>query len=79
MNVKPLVGFGLGIIAAGFMWRFYNDAITSFFSAYIIDLSDEYYLLSDLLWDALPFIVIFLGVICLIFGSMSNVSSGGES
>jgi len=77
MNVKPLIGFGLGIIAAGFMWRFYNDAITSFFSTYIIDSGDKYYLASNLFWNALPFIVIFLGVICLIFGSMSSISSSG--
>ena len=79
MAVKPLIGFGLGIILAGVMWHMYNDAITSYFSSYITDLTDEYYLLSDLVWDSLPFILIFLGIVCLIFGSMGsrNVVGGG--
>jgi hypothetical protein len=79
MALKPLIGFGLGIIGAGFMWRMYNDTITSFFSSYIVDLNDKYYLLSDMIWEALPIIIIFLGVVCLIFGGMTSGSGvGGE-
>ena len=80
MALKPLIGFGIGILLAGLLWKMYEDAITSFFSTYITDLTDEYYLLSDLLWNALPFILIFLGIVCLIFGSMigNNIVSGGE-
>lgn len=79
MAVKPLIGFGIGIIGAGFFWKFYDDVITDFFGSYIIDLSNEFYGLSDLVWNALPLLVIFLGIACLIFGSMSRGADvGGE-
>jgi hypothetical protein len=78
MAVKPLIGFGLGIIGAGLFWKMYEDTITSFFSKYIVSASDKYFLASDLIWNALPFVVMFLGIICLIFGTVAGNTIGGE-
>ena len=78
MAVKPLIGFGLGIIGAGLFWKMYEDSITSFFSKYVVSASDKYYLASDLIWNAIPFVIMFLGIVCLIFGSMTTSSVGGE-
>ena len=75
--VKPLIGFGVGLLAFGFYWKLYEDTITGFFISYVRDTGDKYYLLSDLVWDALPYFVILVGVVCLIFGSKTTVSSEG--
>jgi len=80
--VKPLIGFGLAIIGAGFMWKLYEDTINSFIGKYILDINDKYFLMSDLVWNALPFLIIFLGIVCLIYGGVSGTSSqknGGEN
>lgn len=78
-RISSLFAFGLGFIGAGFYWKLNEDIITNFISSFIRDTSDKYYLLSDLVWDALPFIVILLGIVCLVLGSMSNSSvQGGE-
>lgn len=70
MGVKPLVGFGLAIFVSGLLFHMYNDVVVEFFNKYIIDFSDDYYLFSNLIWDAIPFIIIFIGIACLIFGSI---------
>ena len=77
MAVKPLIGFGLGIIGAGFYWKMYEDSITNFFASYIWNPSDKYYLMSDLVWSALPFVVMFLGIVCLVFGTVASSSNAG--
>jgi len=71
---KPLIGFGLAIFLSGLLFHFYNDVITNYFSQYIVDLNDKYYLMENLLWDLIPFILIFLGIVCLIFGGISYVN-----
>lgn len=79
MAVKPLIGFGIAIFLAGMMFRMYNDVITDFFSKYILNTGDKYYLMSDMIWNSLPYIIIFLGITCLIFGSVLPAKKiGGE-
>jgi len=77
---KPLIGFGLAVFLGGLLFHFYNDAITEFFSKYIVDVNDDFYLFSDLIWDMIPFIIILLGIVCLVFGSLGYAlsSKGGD-
>jgi hypothetical protein len=80
MAVKGLIGLGLGIFGAGFMWKLYEDAINGFFLSYIRDSNDKYYLLSETVWNALPFLIIFTGIVFLVLGAtIHNTSAGGES
>jgi hypothetical protein len=76
--VKALIGFGIGLIGFGFYWKLYEDVITDFFLGYVRDFTDKYYLASDLIWKALPFFIVFLGVVCLIFGGKSAVDNQQE-
>jgi len=80
MAVGPLIGFGLAIFLSGLLFHFYNDGITEFFADYILNTNDVYYLASDLVWNAIPFIIMFLGIVCLIFGTAlpSGTKRGGE-
>lgn len=77
MTVRSLIGFGLGIFLVGIIFHFYNDVITDFFSSYILDSSDTYYLAENLVWNSIPFIVMFLGVVCIIFGGIGSRSIEG--
>lgn len=80
--VKTLVIFGVGLVGFGFYWRLQNDFISNLISKYIISRSNEYFITSDLFWNALPFIFMFLGVFMLIIAGMAynrgtTTSNGG--
>ncbi|MBE3095347.1 MAG: hypothetical protein IMZ52_09985 [Actinobacteria bacterium] len=75
MAVRPLVGFGVGLIGGGLFWALIQDTLTRMFGGFIRDTSDKYYLASNLIWTALPYAIIILGIVCLIFSGF-NKSSG---
>ena len=77
MAIRPLIGFGIGILSGGLYWALYDDVITRYFSRYILNTANEYYLASNLIWNAIPYLIIFLGIVCLIVGGLykSNVVS----
>ena len=66
--IKALVGFGVGIIGFGFYWMLQNDIIDRYIAKYIIQ--NEYYILSDLIWDAMPVICILTGVLALVMAGL---------
>jgi len=79
MAVKPLVGFGLAFIGGGLFWMIIQDSITRNIGKYILDTSDKFYVVSKLVWDALPFAVLIVGIVVLIFGGLnSGTSQGGD-
>ena len=67
--VAPLFGFGLGILGFGLFWSLIDDSLTHL-DAFI--LNNEYYLLSDLIWHALPILCIVIGVLCLVAGGLAS-------
>ena len=75
MAIRPLTGFGIGMLAGGLCWMLYNDAITRFFSKYVFDSTSSSYLASDLVWNAIRYIIIILGVICVVFGAKGTEAS----
>jgi hypothetical protein len=79
MAVKPLVGFGLAFIGGGLFWMMIQDTITRNIGKYVLNTADKYYVVSKLVWDALPFIVLIVGVVVLIFGGLSSsTDTGGD-
>lgn len=64
--VGALFGFGLALIAGGLFWSIIDDIIASHFTVYISNTSDPYYLVCDLIWHSLPFLIIIVGILCLI-------------
>ena len=62
--VAPLLGFGIGLMAFGFYWKLFEDIINAYFQPFII-VSDSYYL-CDLIWHILPWLTMFIAVLCLI-------------
>lgn len=75
-GVKALVGFGVGLIGAGFFWRLFNDIIAERFLGYIVSRNDYYFMANDFLWNALPVLVFILGVFCLIMAGMMYHAGG---
>ena len=71
-SVVLLFGFGIGFIFGGAVWKLFDDIINSYISRYVFNATDPYYVASDLIWDVLPFIIIGIGVICLIIGALSG-------
>jgi len=62
--IGPLIGFGVGFIGFGFFYALFEDILSRHLQFMI--LSNVYYDASALIWDALPFISIIIGVLCLV-------------
>jgi hypothetical protein len=62
-KVIPLIGLGLGLIVIGAFWSLFDGSL-SYFSDYV--LRNDYYNLMKLGWDAMPVIVVIIGIFCLI-------------
>lgn len=75
--VKVLVGFGLGLLGAGWFWMFTNDILTKLISKYIFNSNDPYYAGGNLIWVAMPYVIIIVGVICLVASGVAIKMGGG--
>jgi hypothetical protein len=62
--VISLLAFGLGLLGFGFYYKLFEDITTIYFQKYIIN--NLYFQMSDLVWDMLPYLVIIIGILCLI-------------
>jgi hypothetical protein len=78
MAIRPLVGFGVGLIGGGLFWALCQDTLTRIFCDFIRDTSDKYYLASSLIWNALPYAIIFFGIVCLIMSGFNRSSGVNE-
>ena len=72
--VRPLFGFGIGLVAAGLFWRLFDDVITTYLSRYIV--VNKYYLLADLEWHMIPVVILLTGIICLIASAVGSRGGG---
>ena len=76
-KVTALIAFGVGFIGAGFFYRLFDDVINSYIAPYIRP--SIYNTGEAFLWDLIPWMIILLGVFCLIAaGVMGTSSSGGK-
>lgn len=67
--VAPLIGFGLLFLAGGFFWKLIDDVIDLHFLDFIQ--YNKYYTFSQLEWDMIPWILMIMGVLCLIGAGIS--------
>jgi len=65
-----LIGFGVGIIGGGVFIRMGQDVFFKYIAKYVYSSTNPYYLASDVLWNALPYVLILVGVVCLIMGGL---------
>lgn len=68
--VRTLLGFGFGVFICGVFLRLGKDIYLKYIAQYIYDNSDPYYLASDVLWNSLPYVIIFVGIVCLVLGGL---------
>ena len=69
--VKAIIGFGLLIIGGGWYFRIYDDVFNRYIDQYIVDSSSAYWLGSDLMWNAIPFVLILGGIVMLVMAGLS--------
>lgn len=74
--VIVILSVGVGLIAGGFFYHLLDDIITDFFLAYVYNTGDPYYLGSALLWDAWPFAMIIMGLVCFILAGVKHRNGG---
>lgn len=74
-RVGALAALGIGFVGFGFFYRIFTDVVNTKIAKYI--LSNEYYNMSSWFWDILPWVVVIIGVICLIGAGASSRNSGG--
>lgn len=62
-KVVPLLMFGFGLVGIGMFWSLF-DGLRYTIEQFVI--TDEYYVLMELGWDAIPLIALVCGLLCLI-------------
>lgn len=62
-KIGPIVMIGFALFAGGIYWHLWHDSI-SVLEKYI--LNDEYYTLIRFGWDAIPVVMLIVGIIWLI-------------
>ena len=62
-KIGPIAMIGFALFVGGIYWHLWHDSIT-FLERYIIN--DEYYALIRFGWDAIPVVMLIVGVIWLI-------------
>lgn len=67
--VAVLISIGVGLVGAGIWYRLFDDAINTYFQGYILD--SPYYQLADLVWDSIPYLLIIIGVLCLVLAGVA--------
>lgn len=67
---SALIAFGVGLIGGGLYWRLMDDILAEYFQQFI--LNNEYYLASDLVWNALPYLLLIFGVLSLVVGALMS-------
>jgi len=66
--VGGLIAFGIAIMGFGFFWKLFDDIIDTYIVQYV--LGGNYYILSDAIWNWLPWILVIFGIISLISGAI---------
>ena len=69
MKIALLFGFGIFLVGTGLYWRLLDDIIESYIKPFA--LRNDYWYASDLVWHAIPFILIIVGIFCLIVGALA--------
>lgn len=68
-KVGALFALGLGFFSIGSYWKLQDEVIDRHIAKFI--LNNEYSRMASLEWDLIPWIVIFVGIVCLVAAGMS--------
>ena len=74
-KVMPILMIIFGLFVSGFYWHIWNDSIV-YIEDYII--VDEYYTLIRFIWDILPIIILFVGIVWLVAQGVGGSKEAGE-
>ena len=78
--VIVLIVVGVALIGGGLLYNLFDDILTDFFLPYVYNPSDPYYLGSQLMFDAIPYAIMIIGVILLFVGGKKyKADVGGGS
>ena len=71
-GIKALVGFGIGFVIAGLIYSFLEDVFTRYILQYVVNTNDPYYRAEALGWDAIPYVLLLVGIVCLVVAGLSS-------
>lgn len=63
------LAFGIALISGGLFWILCEDIFDRYIFQYVR--VTEYYYATDIAWHIIPFIIVIVGVICLIASGVS--------
>lgn len=72
-KVVALVALGVGLIGAGFFYQLFDDVINTYITPYIRP--SIYNTGEAFLWDMIPWLLVFIGIICLILAGILKGSN----
>ena len=72
-KITALVSFGIGIIAIGFFYQLFDDVIIRYLTPYIRP--SIYHTGEAFLWDLVPWVCFFLGIISLVIAGVVSRTS----
>lgn len=75
-KVGVLAAFGVLFFSAGVYWKMCEDAFTLYMAKYVYDTADPSWLASDMLWHAWPYVIMAIGILCLV--SSGLISRGNK-
>lgn len=70
--IIPLIAFGVGLVGTGLFWHLMDDVLDTYIAKYVYNTADVSYVASDLVWQALPYIILVVGIICLVIGGFAR-------
>jgi len=75
-KVRILLSVGAGLVISGFIYSFIDEVLVRYIIPdYVYNPTGPYYLGSALLWDMIPYVLIIVGVMCLITAPLAARSS----
>lgn len=74
--VMIIIGILLGLLAGGFYYHLFDDIITDFFLGYVYDTNNIYYVGSRLVWDSIPYVLLFISILFFAIGGQSKEVKG---
>ena len=74
-KVMPILMIIFGLFVSGFYWHIWDDC-TVYLEDYIIN--DVYYAMIRFVWDIIPIIILFAGIVWLVAQGVGGSKEAGE-
>jgi len=77
--VGKLAAFGVLMFAGGALWKLCEDSFNAYMLKYVFNTADSTWLVSNMLWHAWPFVLMIIGILCLVTSGLMSRGSRSVS